>query len=234
MNMLLSELDQSLFEGINDPHIFKAVFIAGPPGAGKNTVINQLGLPSSGLKLQDIDHTLAYLNKRKSPVNPNYERGLSVTLRRQGVFEKGMLGLLINTTGRSYDRLMDLNKQLKHSGYDTFMVFVDAEYDVAYNRIQDRPSSATNPADIGRKVDYDYFVNAFQATKQNIDFYALMFGNDFSLVTNNVVKDSEDLTPEQEFNKTLTKTGKKLNHFLRKPLSPKAQAILNQATSTKP
>ena len=53
--MLLFELDQSLREGIHDPNIFKAVFIAGPPGAGKNTVIKELGLHSSGLKLQDID-----------------------------------------------------------------------------------------------------------------------------------------------------------------------------------
>jgi len=228
--MLLSELDQSLSEGVNDPHIFKAVFMAGPPGAGKSTVIKELHLSDvdTGLKLQDIDHTLAYLNKRQAPANPNYERGLDVTIRRQTMFEKGMLGLLINTTGRSYERLMKLNKQLKQSGYSTFMVFVDAEYDVAYDRIKDRPNSATDPRDAGRKVDYDYFVDAFAATKQNVDFYALMFGDDFALVTNNVIKNSEDVTPEQEFRRTLTKTGKKLNRFLKEPLSPLAQSILNQ------
>lgn len=231
--MNIFELDQALSEGANDPNIFKAVFMAGPPGAGKNTVIRALGLPALGLKLQDIDHTLAFLNKRKPPENPSYERGLHITLRRQSVFEKEMLGLLINTTGRSSDRLMSLNRQLKQSGYDTFMVFVDADYDVAYKRIQDRPSSATNTADIGRKVDYGYFVSAFEATKKNIDFYALMYGNNFSLVTNNVVAGSEDLTPVQELNRTLSKTGKKLTRFLNGPLSPKAQAILTQTTTAK-
>lgn len=230
--MLLFELDQSLIEGIHDPNIFKAVFIAGPPGAGKNTVIKELGLHSSGLKLQDVDHTLAYLNKRKTPENPNYERGLDITLKRQSMFEKEMLGLLINTTGRSSDRLMNLNKQLKQSGYDTFMLFVDADYDIAYSRVQDRPTSATDPKDVGRKVDYDYFVNAFEATKQNIDFYAIMFGDNFALVTNNVPTGT---LPAQdgEYRRTLTKAGKRLNRFLKKPLSPKAQAILSQAT-TKP
>ena len=230
--MLLFELDQSLREGIHDPNIFKAVFIAGPPGAGKNTVIKELGLHSSGLKLQDIDHTLAYLNKRKSPANPNYERGLDITLKRQSMFEKEMLGLLINTTGRSSDRLMNLNKQLKQSGYDTFMIFVDADYDVAYQRVQDRPTSATDPKDVGRKVDYDYFVNAFEATKQNIDFYAIMFGDNFAVVTNNVPTGTQP-AQDSEYRRTLIKTGKRLNRFLKKPLSPKAQAILAQAT-TKP
>lgn len=230
--MILFELDQSLREGVNDPNIFKAVFIAGPPGAGKNTVIRALGLPSSGLKLQDIDHTLAFLNKRKPPENPNYDRGLNITLKRQSIFEKEMLGLLINTTGRSYDRLMNLNKQLKKSGYDTFMIFVDAEYDVAYSRIQDRPTSATDPADTGRKVDYDYFTSAFQATKDNIEFYALMFGNDFSLVTNNASK--EDLASDSalEFRRTLSLTGKKLNRFFKRPITPTAKSILLQTTKT--
>ena len=138
-----------------------------------------------------------------------------------------MLGLLINTTGRSYDRLLGLNKQLKQSGYDTFMIFVDSNYDVAYSRIQDRPTSATDPKDIGRKVDYEYFKSAFNATKKNIDFYALMFGNDFALVTNNVVPVAHE-TAEQEFTNSLNKASKKLRRFLDRPLNHKAQTIIAQ------
>lgn len=225
--MNITELEQNLDEGINDPNIFKAIFIAGPPGAGKNTVINKLGLTNQGLKLQDIDHTLAFLNKRTAPNNPDYKRGLDVTLRRQSMFEKGMLGLLINTTGRDYESLMNLNRKLKEAGYDTFMLFVDVEYDVAFSRIQDRPSSATDPRDANRKVDLDYFEHAFEAAKQNVDFYALMFGNQFAVVTNNerlVKEDSE----QQEFQKTLNLAAKKVARFLRKPLSPKAQEIVSQ------
>lgn len=228
--MQISEIILPLAEGVNDPNIFKAIFIAGPPGAGKNTVIQKLGLTSVGLKLQDIDHTIAYLNKRNLSIAPDYKRGLAVTLRRQSMFEKSMLGLLINTTGRDYGGIMSLNKQLKEAGYDTFMLFVDADYDVAFHRIQHRPSSATDPKDIGRKVDFDYFEQAFDAAKKNIDFYALMFGNQFALVTNNerLVEDSDD---KEEFDATLKLAAKKINRFLQKPLTPRAQAIVSQASS---
>jgi predicted kinase len=216
-------------EGINDPNIFKAIFMAGPPGAGKNKVIKELGLNSTGLKLQDIDHTLAYLNKGKAPVTPDYKRGLKTTLDRQSLYQKGMLGLLINTTGRDYESLMRLNKQLKAAGYDTFMLFVDVEYDVAFHRIHNRQTNATDPKDANRKVDLDYFAQAFEASKQNVDFYALMFGGQFAIVTNNerLLEDNE----QQEFQKTLRLAGKKVNRFLNKPLTPIAQEIVSQIKS---
>ena len=228
--MQISEIITTLDEGLNDPNIFKAIFVAGPPGAGKDVVIKKLGLNNQGLKLQDIDHTLAFLNKRVAPTNPNYERGLDVTLRRQSVFEKSMLGLMINTTGRNYENLMQLNKKLKAVGYDTFMLFVDVEYDVAFQRIQDRPTSATDKKDIGRKVDFEYFEDAYEESKKNIDFYALMFDDQFALVTNNVRIVKEDVDQEI-FQKTLTVAAKKVTRFLRKPLSPKAQQIVSQLKS---
>lgn len=229
--MHVTEITIPLEEGVNDPNIFKAIFLAGPPGAGKNTVISRLGLTAAGLKLQDIDHTLAYLNKRKAPEAPDYKRGLATTLRRQSIYEKSMLGLLINTTGRDYEGLMSLNKQLKEVGYDTFMLFVDADYDVAFHRIQNRPRSATDPKDIGRKVDLDYFQHAFEESKKNVDFYALMFGNQFAVVTNNerLVEDSED---QKEFELTLGLAAKKINRFLKKPLTPKAQSIVSQVKTS--
>jgi predicted kinase len=215
-------------EGLNDPNIFKAIFMAGPPGAGKNKVIKDLGLNATGLKLQDIDHTLAYLNKGKAPTTPDYTRGLKATLGRQSLYQKEMLGMLINTTGRDYESLMRLNKQLKAAGYDTFMLFVDVEYDVAFHRIQNRSQHATDPKDANRKVDLDYFAQAFEASKQNVDFYALMFGGQFAVVTNNerLVEDNE----QQEFQTTLRMAGKKVNRFLNKPLTPTALAIINNIT----
>ena len=62
--MFLSELFQpNIDEGVHDLASFKAIFMAGPPGAGKNTVIKKLGLNAAGMRLQDVDSTLAYLNK---------------------------------------------------------------------------------------------------------------------------------------------------------------------------
>tara|TARA_X000001036_G_scaffold433576_1_gene471458 strand:+ start:1973 stop:2182 length:210 start_codon:yes stop_codon:yes gene_type:complete len=44
-----------LEEGINDPGIFKAVFLAGGPGSGKSFIVGQTGLQSFGLKLINSD-----------------------------------------------------------------------------------------------------------------------------------------------------------------------------------
>ena len=49
--MLVNEIikTSNLIEGPNDPHIFKAVFLAGGPGSGKGFVVsNLMGKDSTG------------------------------------------------------------------------------------------------------------------------------------------------------------------------------------------
>ena len=36
--------EDDLEEGVNDPHIFKIIFMAGGPGSGKSFVSNKLGM----------------------------------------------------------------------------------------------------------------------------------------------------------------------------------------------
>ena len=232
--------EEPLEEGIHDPNIFKAIFMAGPPGAGKNTVISELGLNSKGFKLLDTDKTLYYIKKAKNdlagfqqPSDADREVSLRRTMSTQTVLQRNMLGLLINTTGRDSDKLMETNRALKSAGYDTFMLFVDTEYDVAFHRIKYREKNATDPWD-RRPVDKPYFDQAFDNSKQNLEFYALMFGHQFSLVTNNVLldkhinEDGEEIDPHQEFRKTLKVAERKVTRFLQKPLTPAAQTIVNQ------
>jgi predicted kinase len=229
--MFLTEFfTPDLEEGVNDPDIFKAIFLAGPPGAGKNTVIRKLNLHNTGLKLQDFDQTLHLLQRTGLAKPMDYVKSQDATMKRQSLFLQNMLGLIINTTGRDYEQLLGLNKQLKTAGYDTFMLFVDVEYDVALSRIHDREKNATDPAD-RRPVDMEYFVDAYDNSKNNLDFYALMFGNQFAVVTNNerlIEDDSADV-----FNQTVREAGKKVARFLRKPLTPTAQTVVAQAKSTR-
>lgn len=237
---LFEFFEKDLDEGIHDPNIFKAVFMAGPPGAGKNTVIRQLGLSQAGLKLQDVDQTLAMLKKTSNPAAPmDYARGLDTTVRRQSLFQQNMLGLIINATGRDSENLINLNRSLKHAGYDTFMVFVDVDYAVAWQRVQHREKYATDPAD-QRPVDLDYFVDAYDSSKKNIDFYALMFGGQFSLVTNNVeygiashIPGPTKEEPRHMYEKSLRYADKKVSRFLSKPLTPIAQQIVDSAKANR-
>jgi hypothetical protein len=155
-------------------------------------------------------------------------------MKRLPGLQKEMLGLLINTTGRDYEPLMSLNKQLKQVGYDTFMLFVDVNYDVAFHRIKDRPKHATDPAD-KREVDFDYFEKAYDSAKENAEFYALMFSNQFSYITNNVMDDAlvtEDEETTSEYQQSLLIASKKVNRFLKKPLTPTAQEIIAKVSSS--
>ena len=56
--MLVKEIinNKNLSEGPNDPHIFKAVFLAGGPGSGKGFVVdNMMGRDATGLKIVNSD-----------------------------------------------------------------------------------------------------------------------------------------------------------------------------------
>ena len=53
-----------LEEGINDPSIFKAVFLAGGPGSGKSFIVGQTGLVSLGMKLVNSDPAFEKLLKK--------------------------------------------------------------------------------------------------------------------------------------------------------------------------
>ena len=53
-NYLKEELRQ-IEEGVNDPAIFKAVFLAGGPGSGKSFIVGKTGLPALGFKVVNSD-----------------------------------------------------------------------------------------------------------------------------------------------------------------------------------
>jgi shikimate kinase len=228
-----------LDEGFKDPGIFKAIFMAGPPGAGKNIVLKSLGLKSAGLKLQDIDHTLAYLQRAKANIRHDgdgYEQSLQVTRRKQTVLQQEMLGLIINTTGRDYESLINLKKELESVGYQTFMLFVDVEEDIAWNRAQQRFANATDPKDKNRPVDKEYFDLAYQASKKNADFYALLFEDRFALVDNNIDQTQRQITArmvdrksEERITVLMREAARKITRFLAAPLTPSAQAAVNAA-----
>ncbi|MDV7395283.1 hypothetical protein RZS08_28100, partial [Arthrospira platensis SPKY1] len=73
INQFINEEFGNLTEGINDPSIFKAIFLAGGPGSGK-TFIGKNALPNSayGLKFLDSDYILEYmLRQQKMSMNMN-------------------------------------------------------------------------------------------------------------------------------------------------------------------
>ena len=116
--MRIEEIIKSLEEGPNDPHIFKAVFLAGGPGSGKSFVANKM-LRGSGLQTVNSDDIYEYLMKKKdmdmsdpsviaSPAGQETRnKAKDLTNKRQGDittgkggYLEGRLGLIIDGTAR--------------------------------------------------------------------------------------------------------------------------------------
>src|SRR6056300_231695 len=55
INNRMKTFNQFLQEGVNDPSIFKAVFLAGGPGSGKSFVVGKTALTALGFKVVNSD-----------------------------------------------------------------------------------------------------------------------------------------------------------------------------------
>ena len=51
---------------------------------------------------------------------------------------KGRLGLVIDGTGRDYDKIINQRAMLTQLGYDCYMVFVNTGLDVALEKIKEK------------------------------------------------------------------------------------------------
>ena len=59
-------------EGVNDPAIFKAIFLAGGPGSGKSFIVGKTGLTSLGFKVVNSDTAFERaMNQAGLEMNPD-------------------------------------------------------------------------------------------------------------------------------------------------------------------
>ena len=149
--------EQQVLEGPNDPHIFKAVFLAGGPGAGKSYVAGKL-LSGQGLRPLNSDDVYEYLAKKHNMDlgDPDVvgsdkgqeirNRAKEITKTREDLYLDGRLGLIIDGTGKDITKVSQAKNQLNELGYDTMMLFVNTSEDVAQERNLQRPR--TIPAEM--------------------------------------------------------------------------------------
>ena len=65
----------------------------------------------------------------------------ALTAKRQDLYVKGRLGLIIDSTARDVKKIMTQNKLLKQLGYETSMVFVNTTLETALERNANRTRS---------------------------------------------------------------------------------------------
>lgn len=210
--MSLDKFKEFIDEGVNDPGIFKAIYMAGGPGSGKSYVAFNVIPKSSGLKTINSDE-LFELGMKKNDLDPDLRKGYTskhtavrtkakqMTGKRQSIYMKGRLGLAIDGTGKDFKNIKTSSEMLRSFGYDTYMVFVNTSLEVALERNAQRQ----------RSVPKAIVIDSWNRVQNNIGKAQNYFGaNNFIVVDNNNA--GEDV---------MVKAYKQVQKFLKRPMQNK-------------
>jgi predicted ABC-type ATPase len=152
----MKSFQQYLDEGVNDPAIFKAIFLAGGPGSGKSFIVGKTALQALGFRLINSDPAFeAALKKAGLSMDPEdigSEKGQEIrakakalTAKQMELALKGRLGLIIDGTGKDYFKIAEQVNELRKIGYAVHMIFVNTDLDTAIARNNARARSLPEP-----------------------------------------------------------------------------------------
>ena len=178
-----------LQEGVYDPNILKAFFLAGGPGSGKSYVVKRT---TGGLGMKIVNSDIAFERKLKSAglsldireLDPEVRdeiRGQAkrLTAKQKANYLNGRLGLIIDGTGKDYDKIATQATELKQLGYDVHMIFVNTSLDTALERNAKRD----------RKVPESLVIKSWNDVQKNIGKFSQYFKRNFIVVDNNDSKE---------------------------------------------
>ena len=181
---------RELQEGVYDPNIFKAFFLAGGPGSGKSFVVRQTtgGLGLKILNSDDIyerDLEKAGLDAGK-PEDIFSDEGQAIrdrskekTAKRQSLWVDGRLGIIIDGTGKDASKILRQRGLLQKLGYSTAMILVNTDKETALKRNDARPRRL-DPVEVGKMWD---------EVQSNLGRYQTAFKKNFVIVDNSEGKD---------------------------------------------
>ena len=221
------DFQQYITEGVYDPNIFKAFFLAGGPGSGKSwvsartlsgmglKVINSDDIFAAALKKENMSLNFAISDpeevKRRDEIRAKAKARTGVQLK---LALEGRLGLILDSTARDYARISNEARLMKNLGYDTYMVFVNTSLEVALQRNSMRD----------RVLPDAIVIQNHKTVQRNIGGFQNLFGlNNFVIVDNN--KRKEDVNP---------KVHKAIKRMInQKPTSPQAISWIKRELAKK-
>lgn len=191
-----------LHEGVYDKGIFRAVFMAGSPGSGKDYVMHKtLG----GHGLREINSDVAFEHSMKkqglNPKMPDSEQSQRDLLRakakdttnlKKKLSEQGRNGVIINGTGDDHEKIKKIKDHLESLGYQTHMIFVHTDNDTSRNRNIMRGKEG------GREVPEKVRQEKWTAVHNAKNKYKDLFGSNFHEVDNSI--DIRKSTKEERAN----------------------------------
>ena len=183
-----------LQEGVYDPNILKAFFLAGGPGSGKSYVVKRT---TGGLGMKIVNSDVQFEKKLKDAglstdlreLDPTTRdtiraRAKEITKKQKANYIEGRLGLIIDGTGKDYDKIARQATQLKQLGYDVHMIFVNTSLDTALEQNQKRK----------RKLPDSMVTQLWNEVQKNIGKFSQFFRRNFIVVDNNMA--GEDVFAE--------------------------------------
>ena len=190
----MKKLNQILREGVYDPGIFKAFFLAGGPGSGKSFVTAG-AFGGTGLKTVNSDAAFERAMKKgnlslKMPDEEEYFRNIvrakakMTTATQLDTYIQGRLGLVIDATGRDLNTINSQKRQLDLIGYDSYMIFVNTSLEVALERNKNRP----------RTIPEYIVTDSWNQVQRNIGSFQRIFSPNRMLIVDNNKSEKELVT----------------------------------------
>jgi len=164
----------------------KAIFMAGPAGSGKTTILNQLGL--KGFKIINVDDVYEELLKTElgkedfasmSPEELSTAAKLMgkarvVTREKETQALSNLENIIIDGTGAASRPLLKKKEDLEAMGYDTFMILLYVSPMTSLKRNAQR----------GRSLPTSAVLKSWEGVVKNIDVYKQVFGNNIIIINN--------------------------------------------------
>ena len=205
-----------LQEGLYDPNIFKAFFLAGGPGSGKSYVVKK-STGGTGLKIVNSDDIFEkYLAQAKLDFKMQSSqsgerdvqraRAKKVTAKRKDNYLEGRLGLVIDGTGKDYGKISSQAAGLQQLGYDVHMIFVNTTLEVALQRNKERD----------RTVPEKIAIDSWKQVQSNVGKLQSLFGPKNFIIVDNDMPDTDGKLFDHVFKKVQGLLRKKVDNYLAK------------------
>lgn len=184
--------NELLIEGVHDKAIFKAVFLGGGPGSGKDFVLSKT-LEGQGLTEINSDKALEFLMDKNNldmrmPASEKEARDVvrskakSMIELKQKLALLGRNGLIINGTGDDAAKIKKIKERLDQLGYESSMIMVNTRDEISAARNVERGARG------GRTVPEEIRKQKWDAVQKARPELAKIFGDNYSEFDN-----SEDL-----------------------------------------
>ena len=176
----------------------KAIFMAGPAGAGKTFILNKLGV--TGFTNINIDTNYEALLKKeigKQDLSSMTPDELSIAGKLMGqaritTREKeeqaiaNSQNIILDATGAASKPLLKKKEELEAKGYQTFMVLIYVSPMTSLKRNAER----------GRKLVTSAVLSSWKGVASNINVYKQAFGNNLVLINNDPKDVDKTFNPE--------------------------------------